>query len=96
LIKRFPACYGRIVLISYRFAKSVYIRFIIKIENSRYKIETFLEIHKRFRWDQILILAEENDVFKMFEESVSRRAGPGMVDLEMIKIKTLDLGITEG
>jgi hypothetical protein len=36
LMKRFPAYYGRTGLISYHFAKSVYIRFIIKIENSRY------------------------------------------------------------
>ena len=49
-------------------------------------IETFLEIHDRFRWDQILILAEENDVFKMFEESVFRRAGPGIVDLEKLSV----------
>jgi hypothetical protein len=46
-----------------------------------------LQISKLFyRWDQILILAEENDVFKMFEESVSRRAGPGIVDLEGMSV----------
>jgi hypothetical protein len=46
-------------------------------------IETFIEIHKRFtRPNQILILAEEKNIFKMFEESVSIRGGPVMGDLE--------------